>query len=66
MDKLVAAGIAFEDALYPREKHSFKAAAAKHFHLRMTEFFDRHLQPGQSSPSGHPAGEPRAIAGEAP
>ena len=45
-DKLVAAGIPFEDALYPREKHTSKSAASKHFHLRMTEFFDRHLKPG--------------------
>jgi dipeptidyl-peptidase-4 len=46
IDKLVNAGIAFEDALYPREKHGFEPVASKHFYARMTEFFDRHLKPG--------------------
>ena len=63
MDKLVAAGIPFEDALYPREMHGFKPAASKHFYIRMTEFFDRHLRPGQagtgSAGSGPEAGEKR-------
>ena len=67
MDKLVAAGIPFEDALYPREKHTFKSAASKHFHLRMTEFFDRHLQPGPSAPSAPaaPADRGSGITGPA-
>ena len=52
MDRLVTAGIPFEDALYPREMHGFKPAASKHFYIRMTEFFDRHLQPGHPEPSG--------------
>ena len=66
MDRLVAAGIPFEDALYPREMHGFKPAASKHFYVRMTEFFDRHLRPGQaatgsagSAGSGPEAGEKR-------
>ncbi len=46
IDALMNAGVPFEDAIYPREKHGFKPPASKHFYARMTEFFDRHLTPG--------------------
>ncbi len=40
---LVEAGIPFEQAFYPRQKHGFQAPAFKHFLERIAEFFDRHL-----------------------
>jgi len=43
LDALVAAGIPFEEALYPREKHGFKPEANKHFYARRMEFFEREL-----------------------
>jgi dipeptidyl-peptidase-4 len=46
-ERLVGAGRPFEDAVYPREKHAFEDPAARHFHERMTAFFDRHLRPGE-------------------
>jgi dipeptidyl-peptidase-4 len=42
--KLVEAGIPFEQAIYPRQKHRFRGASSRHLYERMTEFFDRHLQ----------------------
>jgi dipeptidyl-peptidase-4 len=42
-DRLVAAGIPFEEALYPHQKHGFKPDSSRHFYERMTEFFDRWL-----------------------
>lgn len=44
-DKLIAAGVPFEDAFYPRQKHGFAPGPSKHFNRRMTDFFDRHLKP---------------------
>ena len=41
----IDAGIPFEDAIYPRQKHGFKRSEYAHFLERMTEFFDRHLHP---------------------
>lgn len=40
---LVEAGIPFEMAVYPGQKHGFQGASARHFYDKMTEFFDRHL-----------------------
>jgi len=39
----VDAGIPFEEAIYPRQKHGFKRVANRHFYARMTEFFARIL-----------------------
>ncbi|MCB1036643.1 MAG: DPP IV N-terminal domain-containing protein [Acidobacteria bacterium] len=41
----IDAGLPFEDAIYPRQKHGFKDGEYAHFLARMTEFFDRHLRP---------------------
>ena len=38
------AGIPFEMAIYPDEKHGFKDKASRHFYERMTEFFGRTLK----------------------
>ena len=43
--KLIEADLPFEEAIYPRQKHSFKAQVFKHFLERMAAFFDRQLQP---------------------
>ncbi len=40
---LIEAGKPFEQAIYPRQKHRFGDADARHFYERMTEFFDRKL-----------------------
>ena len=45
MAKLVAAGIPFENAIYPNQKHGFRPDASRHFYFRLTEFFDRTLAP---------------------
>jgi len=42
-DKLVAARIPFEEAVYPHQKHGFKPESNRHFYERMTEFFERWL-----------------------
>ncbi|MDX1501705.1 MAG: S9 family peptidase [Thermoanaerobaculia bacterium] len=42
---LVEAGRPFETAIYPRQKHGLRGAAARHLYGKMTEFFDRHLRP---------------------
>ncbi len=42
--KLIEAGIPFEQALYPRQKHGFSSKHSRHFYERMEEFFDRHLR----------------------
>ncbi len=42
-DQLVAAGIPFEEAFYPHQKHGFKPESSRHFYERMTEFFGRYL-----------------------
>lgn len=41
--KLTEAGIPFESAIYPQQKHGFRETASRHFYERMTEFFDRTL-----------------------
>ncbi len=41
--RLVDAGIPFEQAVYPGEKHALHPAASRHFYARMTEFFERTL-----------------------
>ena len=43
--KLIAAGLPFEQAFYPRQKHRFGDASSRHFYERMEEFFDRHTRP---------------------
>jgi dipeptidyl-peptidase-4 len=43
-DKLIAAGIPFEEAVYPHQKHGFKPESSRHFYERMTGFFDRWLE----------------------
>ena len=42
--KLIEAGLPFEQAIYPRQKHGFGSAHSRHFYERMEEFFDRHLR----------------------
>lgn len=44
--RLIDAEKAFEDAIYPRQKHGFRGKDSRHFYERMTEFFDRHLRGG--------------------
>ena len=46
--KLIEAGIPFEQAIYPRQKHSFGNTHSRHFYERMEEFFDRHLGSGNA------------------
>ena len=43
--KLIEAGLPFEHALYPRQKHGFEDASSRHFYERMEDFFDRHTRP---------------------
>jgi dipeptidyl-peptidase-4 len=38
-NRLVREGRPFEDAVYPRQKHGFRAPADRHFYDRMTRFF---------------------------
>lgn len=45
IDKLIKAGIPYEDAFYPGQKHGFRGAAQRHWYARMTEFFERTLRP---------------------
>lgn len=45
IDKLIKAGIPYEDALYPGQTHGFRGASQRHFFARMTEFFERTLRP---------------------
>lgn len=42
-DALIKAGIPFEQAFYPGQKHGFGAVSMRHFLERMEEFFDRAL-----------------------
>lgn len=42
--KWIDAGIPYEMAIYPGEKHGFRKAASRHFYERMTEFFERTLK----------------------
>lgn len=43
-DALIRAGIPFEQAFYPGQKHAFEPASMRHLFERMEEFFDRALQ----------------------
>ncbi|HYG64542.1 MAG TPA: S9 family peptidase [Thermoanaerobaculia bacterium] len=43
-DRLVRAGLPFEQAFYPGQKHGFRGESQTHFFARMTEFFERTLQ----------------------
>lgn len=60
---LIAAGLPFEQAIYPRQKHGFKGAAETHFYGRMTAFFDRYLMPLGAPAAGGTAEGARAKAG---
>lgn len=42
-DALVKAGLPFEQAFYPGQKHTFTGASLRHFYERMEEFFERTL-----------------------
>jgi dipeptidyl-peptidase 4 len=42
-DALIKAGIPFEQAFYPGQKHGFEPPAMRHFLARMEEFFERAL-----------------------
>ena len=42
---LVEAGLPFEQAFYPGEKHGFEDSAQRHYFERMERFFDRWLDP---------------------
>jgi dipeptidyl-peptidase-4 len=44
IDKLIQAGIPYEDAFYPGQTHAFRGAAQRHWYARMTEFFERTLR----------------------
>lgn len=44
IDKLIAAGIPFEDAFYPGQMHGFRGPATRHWYARMAEFFERELK----------------------
>jgi dipeptidyl-peptidase-4 len=43
-DALIKAGLPFEQAFYPGQKHAFRPAELRHFYQRATEFFVRELQ----------------------
>jgi len=40
---LIKAGVPFEQAFYPGQKHGFRGASSRHFYERATEFFEREL-----------------------
>jgi dipeptidyl-peptidase-4 len=42
-DALVKAGIQFEQAFYPGQKHGFRPAESRHFYQRAMDFFEREL-----------------------
>jgi dipeptidyl-peptidase-4 len=41
----IKAGVSFEQAFYPGQKHGFRGASSRHFYERATEFFERELAP---------------------
>lgn len=45
-DAFIAAGLPFEQAFYPGQKHGFRAPVMQHFYARAAEFFERVLQGG--------------------
>ncbi len=42
--KLIDAGLPFEQAIYPRQKHGFNPKESRHFYEKMEAFFDRWLE----------------------
>lgn len=46
----IEAGIPFEQAIYPGQKHGITGDSERHFYERMTEFFDRYLKLEVSEP----------------
>ncbi len=42
-EAFIKAGVPFEQAIYPGQKHGFRGKSSRHFYERMTEFFDRWL-----------------------
>ena len=42
-ERFIQAGVPYEMALYPNQKHGFRGKANRHLFQRITEFFDRHL-----------------------
>jgi dipeptidyl-peptidase-4 len=44
-DAFIAAGLPFEQAFYPRQRHSFRPLEIQHFYARAAEFFTQTLQP---------------------
>ena len=44
-EAFIKAGVPFEQAIYPGQKHGFRPTSSRHFYERMTEFFDRWLAP---------------------
>lgn len=51
-DAWIKAGIPFEQAFYPGQKHAFGPVSMRHFFQRMEEFFDRTLTPAPTSGRG--------------
>ncbi len=49
--KLVKAGIPYDDAIYPRQKHGFRRVSSRHFYERMARWFEAALAP---EPDGAP------------
>ena len=49
MQKFIDAGVQFDSAIYPRQKHGFRGPASRHFYERMTGFWDLHL--GSAGPA---------------
>jgi dipeptidyl-peptidase-4 len=45
-DAFVKAGVPFEQALYPGQKHGFRPVSSRHFYARAAEFFERELMGG--------------------
>ncbi|HVR99540.1 MAG TPA: prolyl oligopeptidase family serine peptidase, partial [Thermoanaerobaculia bacterium] len=43
-DRLIAAGLPFEQAFYPGQKHAMGRPSMTHFYARMAEFFERSLR----------------------
>jgi dipeptidyl aminopeptidase/acylaminoacyl peptidase len=42
-DAFIKAGLPFEQAFYPGQKHGFRPAEQRHFLARAQEFFEREL-----------------------
>jgi dipeptidyl-peptidase-4 len=50
----IEAGVPFDWAIYPRQKHGFQGAASRHFYEKMTTFFERELAPRPPVVEGEP------------